>query len=467
MAKPTQTDRYCVIGAGASGLAVAKTFMERGIPFDCFERESDIGGLWNEATPTGLVYETAHLVSSRTQTEFDDFPMPEDDPIYPNHRQVLAYFKDYANHFGIRDAITFDTTVEHVEESDGGWRVKLAGERTPRHYAGVVVANGHHDVPRMPQYKGSFKGEILHSRDYRKPSQLAGKRVLVVGAGNSACDIAIDAVHHAREANLSIRHGYYFVRKFMCGWPTDKVLSFFEAMRLPRLLRQYMYMFAHRIITGPARRYGLPTPEHRILDTHPTLNSELPGHVAHGNITVRADIEAFDGKTVRFSDETASTFDLIIYATGYAMSFPFMDDDLLIDGDGRPKLYLNVFHPKKDTLFAAGLVQANGSIWRLADYQARLIANFIVARALDNERASWFGALKSGGRNAESIDTFMASERHLLERDYYAYGRHLRKLNRRFGAMAEARYPTSARQAQRAAPTGESAVDAASRQHAI
>jgi len=444
MTKQQPSERYCVIGAGASGLAVAKTFKERGIPFDCFEQEKEIGGLWNEATPSGRVYETAHLVSSLTQTPFDDFPMPDDYPVYPSHRQVLAYLHDYARYFGILKSVTFGAKVERVEETAGGWSVKIAGEGKPRSYAGVVVANGHHDRPRMPSYPGTFKGGMLHSRDYRNPAQLAGKRVLVVGAGNSACDILIDAVHHAKETSLSIRHGYYFVRKFMCGWPTDKVLNFFEAMRLPRWLKQYMYMFAHRIITGPARRYGLPTPEHKILDTHPTLNSELPGHVAHGNIAVKPDIEAFEGKTARFADGSTLEPDLIVFATGYAMEFPFLDDRLLIGEDGRPRLFLNTFHPEKDTLFAAGLVQANGSIWRLADYQARLIASFIVARKLKHERAAWFGALKARGRAAESIATFMASERHLLERDYYAYGRSLKRLIRRFGAMAEARYPHAA-----------------------
>ena len=448
-------EKYCVIGAGASGLAVIKTFKERGITFDCFERETDIGGLWNEGTPAGRVYETAHLVSSLTQTPFDDFPMPEDHPIYPSHRQVLSYFRDYADEFGLLDHITLGTTVERVEETDSGWQVKIKGESRPRDYSGVVIANGHHDKPRMPSYPGTFKGEILHSRDYRHPQQLAGKRVMVVGAGNSACDIVIDAVHHAKQTHLSLRRGYYFVRKFMCGWPTDKVLNFFEAMRLPRLMRQYMYMFAHRIITGPARRYGLPAPEHRILDTHPTLNSELPGHVAHGNIDVRPDIEAFDGSRVRFTDETDLELDMIIFATGYAMSFPFIDDALLISEDGRPKLFLNTFHPEKDTLFAAGLVQANGSIWRLADYQARLIASFIVARARGDERASWFGALKAQGRGAEKIASFMDCERHLLERDYYAYGRHLKRLIKQFGAMGQARYPAA--QATEAQPLPESA----------
>ena len=439
----TSQERYCVIGAGASGLAVAKTFKERGIAFDCFEREDDIGGLWNEATQAGRVYETAHLVSSLTQTPFDDFPMPEDHPIYPSHRQVLDYFRDYAQTHGIMEQITLGADVERVEEKDGAWQVKIKGEAKPRTYSGVVVANGHHDAPRMPSYPGTFKGEILHSRDYRHPKQLAGKRVLVVGAGNSACDIVIDAVHHAKETHLSLRRGYYFVRKFMCGWPTDKVLNFFEAMRLPRIVRQYMYMFGHRIITGPARRYGLPTPEHKILDTHPTLNSELPGHVAHGNIDVKPDIEAFEGKRVRFADETSLELDMIIFATGYEMRFPFIDDDLLIAADGRPKLFLNTFHPEKDNLFAAGLVQANGSIWRLADYQAQLIASFIIAKARGHERADWFGALKARGRAAEKIDTFMDCERHLLERDYYAYGRHLRRLIRRFKEMGRARYPAA------------------------
>ena len=441
MGNNSAKERYCVIGAGASGLAVAKTFKQRGIPFDCFERESDIGGLWNEGTPSGRVYETAHLVSSLGQTPFEDFPMPEDHPIYPSHRQVLGYFRDYAKEFDILDDITFGADVERIEETEGGWHVKIRGQRQPRSYTGVIVTNGHHDVPRMPSYPGTFKGESLHSRDYRHPKQLAGKRVLVVGGGNSACDIAIDAVHHAAEVNLSIRHGYFFARKFMCGWPTDKVLNFFEALRLPRLVRQYIYMFGHRIITGPAHRYGLPTPEHRILDTHPTLNSELPSHVAHGNITVKSDIKRFAGKTVHFEDDSPLELDQIIYATGYAISIPFMDDAHLLDDDGRPVLYLNVFHPEKDTLFAAGLVQANGSIWRLADYQAKLIANFIVARARGDERAEWFGALKARGRQAEKIDTFMASERHLLERDYYGYGRHLRSLIKRFGAVNDARYP--------------------------
>ena len=94
-----ETDKVCIIGAGSSGLAAAKTFAERGIPFDCLEREDDIGGLWNETTGTGVVYDTTYLVSSRKYTGFEDYPMPEEYPTYPSHREALAYLRDYAQNF--------------------------------------------------------------------------------------------------------------------------------------------------------------------------------------------------------------------------------------------------------------------------------------------------------------------------------------------------------------------------------
>ncbi|GAG05078.1 unnamed protein product, partial [marine sediment metagenome] len=263
--------------------------------------------------------------------------------------------RSYAEEFGILEDIQPGAAVEQIEESSGGWDVRIAGETQSRHYDGVVIANGHHDEPRLPEYPGEFDGTLMHSRDYHSPSQLAGKRVLVVGAGNSACDIVNDAIHHADEVMLSIRRGYYIVRKFTYGIPTDKVVNLFESMRLPRWLRQLLYHSAHRISTGSAYRYGLPTPEHQILDTHPTLNSELPSHVGHGRLEVRPDIRSFAGSKVKFVDGSEAEPDLVVFGTGYRMSFPFIEDDLLLGPQGTPKLFLNVFHPDKDNLFAAGL----------------------------------------------------------------------------------------------------------------
>ena len=205
---------------------MAKNFVQRGIPFDCLEREQDIGGLWNIATPSGIVYETTHLVSSISSTGFDDLPMLDEDyPEYPSHERVLGYFRDYARTFGLLDHIEFGKPVNRVApQGDGRWEVAVAGEAQPRVYDGVVLASGHHDVPRMPAYPGTFSGEILHSRGYRSPKQLRDKRVLVVGCGNSAADIVSDAVHGGSRVFLSIRRGYWFVPKFILGFPTGDVI---------------------------------------------------------------------------------------------------------------------------------------------------------------------------------------------------------------------------------------------------
>jgi cation diffusion facilitator CzcD-associated flavoprotein CzcO len=420
-----ETDKVCIIGAGSSGLAAAKTFAERGIPFDCLERENDIGGLWNETTGTGVVYDTTYLVSSRKYTGFEDYPMPEEYPTYPSHREALAYLRDYAQNFGILDRIQFNTQVERVERTDEGWFVHIAGKARPRLYRALVIATGHHDIPRIPKIPGTFTGEIMHSRDYRSVKQLIDKRVVVVGAGNSACDIVVDATSVARSVYQSMRRGTYFVPKFMLGRPTDGIVNFCEKLPMPGGLRNRLYTLWHRLMVGSNARYGLPEPEHRIGDTHPTMNTVLPQLVAHGRI-------------VRFGDGTEVEADLLIYATGYQIALPLIDNDLIFDADGRPRLYFNVFHPELDDLFAVGLIQANGSIWRVADDQSRLVASFLIAAAEGHERATWFRALKAQGPDRGSRSSYVQSERHRLEANYYAYRRQARRLLRRFGDMAKA-----------------------------
>src|SRR6476661_1304137 len=433
----SNTDKFCIIGAGSSGLAAAKTFSERGIPFDCLEREGDIGGLWNEATNTGVVYDTTYLVSSRKYTGFEDYPMPEDYPTYPSHREALAYLRDYAQNFGLLDRIEFNTMVETVERTDAGWLVHIAGKSRPRLYRALVIATGHHDIPRMPKIPGTFTGEIMHSRDYRSVKQLIDKRVVVVGAGNSACDIVVDATSVARAVYQSMRRGTYFVPKFMLGRPTDGIVNFCERMPMPRGLRNIVYTVWHKLMVGSNSRYGLPEPEHRIMDTHPTMNTVLPQLAAHGRIGIKPEIAELKGRMVRFADGTEVETDLLVYATGYQIALPLIDNDLIFDADGRPRLYFNVFHPEFDDLFAVGLIQANGSIWRLADDQSKLVASFLVAMAEGHERASWFRALKARGHDRSSQSSYVQSERHRLEANYYAYRRKARRLLRSFGDMAK------------------------------
>jgi cation diffusion facilitator CzcD-associated flavoprotein CzcO len=434
----SNTDKVCIIGAGSSGLTAAKTFNERGIPFDCLERERDIGGLWNEGTNTGVVYESTYLVSSRKYTGFEDYPLPEEYPTYPSHRETLAYLRAYAMNFGILDKIELNATVERAERVKDGWRVKVAGEARPRFYRALVIANGHHHVPRMPNIPGTFTGEIMHSRDYRSVKQLADKRVVVVGSGNSGCDIVVDATSVARRVYLSMRRGTYFVPKFMFGRPMDGIINFCEKFPLPPGLRNRLYTHWHRLMVGKNERYGLPEPEHRIGDTHPTMNTVLPQLAAHGRIGVKPDITKFAGNTVRFSDGNEVEADLVVFATGYEISIPFLDNSLLFGPDKQPLLYLNVFHPEIDDLFAVGLIQANGSIWRLADDQSKLVASYLIAMAERHQRADWFKEIKRQGHASMVEGSYVKSDRHRLEANYYAYRRKLKRHLRRFGPMAMA-----------------------------
>jgi hypothetical protein len=258
----------------------------------------------------------------------------------------------------------------------------------------------------------------------------------VVGTGNSGCDIVVDATSVAKSIHHSMRRGTYFVPKFMFGRPTDGIVNFSEKLPMPRWLRNRLYTLLHRIMVGSNARYGLPEPEHRIMDTHPTMNTVLPQLVAHGRIGVKPEITEFAGRIVRFADGSEVEADLVVYATGYEAQIPFIDNQLIFGADGRPVLYLNVFHPERDDFFAVGLIQANGSIWRIADDQSRLVASFLVA--VSEGRASWFRKLKGQGAASAPHASYVQSERHRLEVNYYAYRRRLKRLLRGFGPMAMA-----------------------------
>jgi hypothetical protein len=437
MQPPDRNLKYCIIGAGASGLAAAKTFAERGIPFDCLEREQDIGGLWNIATPSGVVYETTHLVSSISSTGFDDLPMLDEDyPEYPGHARILGYFRDFVRKFGLAEHIELGRSITEVApRGDGTWSVAVAGEPQPRIYRGVVIASGHHDTPRMPVYPGSFSGEIIHSRAYKSPRQLRDRRVLVVGCGNSAADIVTDAVHGGSEVFLSIRRGYWFVPKFILGFPTGDVLSYGEMLPVPRLVKRWLFQGTLWLVQGPPSRYRMPDPDYSIDQAHPTMTDEIPRLVAHGDLTIKPEVAGYEGESVRFTDGSVETVDTIVFATGYQPVIPYLDERLIFADNGRPRLLFNVVHPEHAGLFAVGLTQANGSMWRTADYQSQLVANLIVAGQLAPERARAFRQMLAARAARMGRRAYVASDRHRLEVNYYDYRRLMKRLNRRFGAV--------------------------------
>ncbi|RMF01885.1 MAG: hypothetical protein D6773_09485, partial [Alphaproteobacteria bacterium] len=238
---------------------MVKNFKERGIPFDCFEKEADVGGIWNPDSPSA-VYERIHLNTSKRLSRYTDFPMPGDYPQFLSRKQANEYIRSYARHFGLYEAITFNTAVERVEERDGKWHVTLSGESTPRVYDGLVVSNGHHWDPQWPEYPGEFSGEILHAIDVKSRAQLQGKRVLVVGSGNTGSDLAADAAQIGEASFHSMKRGYYFLPKFAFGRPLDQFLDLTQRWPVPRRFLRWMYSVGLYFLVGPYEKYGLPQP---------------------------------------------------------------------------------------------------------------------------------------------------------------------------------------------------------------
>jgi cation diffusion facilitator CzcD-associated flavoprotein CzcO len=384
--------QVAVIGAGPSGLATVKALADRGVSARCFDPGDRVGGLWVLGGPHSSAYRTLHLNTSRTRTEFADYPMPSDWPDYPDQARIAGYLHDYAEHFGLLDRISLRHTVERVARGGDGWDVTVRGPEgtTTQRYAAVVVANGHNSTPQVPTYPGEASVAQLHSHDYRDPAQLAGRRVLVVGGGNSAMDIVVDASHVAASTLLSLRRGVWIVPKHLLGRPSD-TLNGALATRLPWRARQRISETMLKLTVGRPSRYGLPDPSHGFLQDHPTLSDALLSRISHGEIGVRQGIARIDGATVTFTDGRHDEVDLIVWCTGYRVDLPFLEPALLGEGADRLPLYRRVFHLDAPGLMFVGLMQSTGAALPVVEAQARLVAAHLAGGyalpTVDDQRA--------------------------------------------------------------------------------
>jgi cation diffusion facilitator CzcD-associated flavoprotein CzcO len=417
--------RVAVIGAGPCGITAAKNLLQVGLrDVLVYDRNAEVGGNWiySPEPSHSSVFETTHIISSKALSEYTDYPFPPATPDYPGHLELKAYFQGYARHFGVTPLIRFRTEVAKAEPVEEGraWRLTLGSGETER-FDHLVVASGHHWDPRWPAYPGRFEGEYLHSHGFKRAAPFAGKRVLVIGGGNSGCDIAVETARRAAFTGISMRRGYYFVPKLLFGLPSDQLHARFEWV--PRPLRARLLRVLLRALVGDPAGYGLERPDHEFLASHPVVNSELLYFIRHGRVHPRRDVARFEGKTVHFEDGRAEDYDAVIACTGFRISFPFLDETLVDFSSGAVPLFLRAFHPRHPNLYFVGLLQPIGCIWPLADLQGQLVANKVVG----SYRLPSDLEARIAEENSHVARTFMSTPRHSIEVDYYAFRRELRR----------------------------------------
>jgi hypothetical protein len=435
--------RVCVIGAGSSGIAAVKALLDRGIPFDCFECSDEVGGNWVFENRNGMsaAYRDLFINVSRERMSYADYPMPASYPDFPHHTHIKEYFDNYVDHFDLRRHISFDTSVEHAtRRADGVWEVTIergngegdgrrgggeagrsdGGVRETREYDALLVANGHHWDARWPEppFPGqdTFAGEQLHAHSYLDNSIFAGRDVVILGMGNSAMDIAVESSYVAAHTYLSARKGAWIIPKYVFGKPVDQLPN---NPRVPFAIRQRMIHQTIKTMTGPPERYGLPKPDHKFGESHPTVSGRILDRIAHGTISPKPNIESLEGETVRFADGSEVHADVVVYCTGYKITFPFFDEHFLAAPDNHIELFRRVFHPDIPGLYFIGLLQPLGAIMPLAEAQSAWVGDHLRGEYALPSPAQLRADI---ARDQEAMrKRYVASKRHTIQVDFDDY----------------------------------------------
>lgn len=375
--------RICVIGAGPSGITALKNLKDKNLDVVCYDRNNEVGGNWiySENESHSSVFDTTHIISSKTLSQYEDFTFEDFDPTvadYPSHDELRRYFQEYAKHFGLYTHIEFNTVVQNCKRvAKNKWEVTILqnNKEVVETFTDLVVCNGHHSVPRMPEYPGTFDGAFIHSHNYKKAAPFANQRVLVIGGGNSACDVAVETSRVSAKTSISWRRGYRIIPKFFFGIPSDIVGA--RSAWLPVKIRSWLNDKLLNIMLGKNKLYGLQEVKTKFGETHPTINDELLYKIRHGKVHPKVDIEKLEGEVVHFKDGTTEHVDVIIACTGYVLKHSFFDESFVDYSDGPVPLYLKMFHPEYHDLFFVGMFQPLGCIWPGSELQSKILANYL------------------------------------------------------------------------------------------
>ena len=426
--------RVAVVGAGSSGITALKGLVDRGFDATCYEASDRVGGNWVFGNRNGMSasYKSLHINTSRERMEYSDFPMPKHYADFPHHSNIAEYFDNYVDNFGLRDRIKFETKVVSADrDSDGVWTLTDDKGGVER-FDAILVANGHHWDPRWPEpaFSGHFDGEQIHAHSYENSDILRGKRIVVLGMGNSAMDIAVEGSYVADKVYLSARRGAHIIPKYIFGKPLDQVLK--NDPRVPYRIRQKLFQTIMRTQIGKVEDYGLPKPDHKIGDAHPTISDHILSRITHGSVEAKPNIKELKGNKVLFEDGTEVEADLIIYCTGYKVTFPFFDEDFISAPDNELPLYRRVFKPDVDNVFFVGLLQPLGAVMPLSEAQGRWIASYLRGEYALPSPAEVEAEIRAD--REEMAKRYVKSKRHTMQVDFETY---LHELDKEIRAGAE------------------------------
>ncbi|MFJ9567681.1 amino acid permease [Streptomyces fuscichromogenes] len=432
--RPAYTRRYCVVGAGPSGMIMARNLLREGVPFDWYERNPDFGGIWDPDHEGSPMYESCHFISSKYTSGFYGAPMPQDFPDYPRWRQIRDYIRDFGHEYDLYRHVRFGTQVTSAEPIDGDrWRVTLS-DGSVHEYDGLICCPGVTWHPNEITLPGQevFRGAVRHSITFRDGLEFRGKRVLVVGAGNSGVDIACDAARHATTAYLSVRRGYRFVPKHVAGLPTDALLA--GKLDPPKgvVLTSDVNAMLDGLV-GDLTRLGLPAPDHDALSSHPIMNTQVLHHLGHGDLLARPDIARLTETGVVFADGSEAEVDEIILATGYEYRMPFLNPELLQWRYGHPQLYLNVFSRELDSLYVLGFVEFADAAYKRFDEMAQLVMIDINARETGVRKDELTELKRTDTPDLRGGVKYLDSPRHVNYVERSTYMAYLAELRDRFG----------------------------------
>jgi thioredoxin reductase len=314
-----------VIGAGPAGLATSRALSERGVAHVVLERGTQVGATW-AALYDSLVLHTAKELSALPGLRF-----PRSTPRFPSRGDVLAYLHQYAEQF--RAPVRTGTAVVSLRRATHAWIATAATGETIEARA-VVMATGIVANPQVPAFprRGEFAGTVVHSSDYRRPDAFIGRRVLVVGAGNSAGEIAAELAHAGAEVTIGVRSGATVLPLELAGIP----IQYFGVMlgALPASVQRVMTALPAKLAVLTRNRAMLPPPAPARCPNVPLIGLHLVEGLRAGRIQLRGAMREFTPRGVRFHDDSEEPFDAVILATGYSAALNMLPDAVRRDDCG-------------------------------------------------------------------------------------------------------------------------------------